>query len=185
LRLGWQAGVSPSLPKLWNRLTLACGTTINLDTFCHPAAPEMPNRSQRTAQPFRLFSSRWWGCLSTTLLFAFYANYIPAHLATAAHLDDLVGAVLHSVLHPHHHDHGPSGQQNDNHDPHPALDHSLAIAARNRAPAAVVPVIFVPPEVLVHFHSPALRWNGPLAERVKPPGESPPGPAQPRAPPLA
>ncbi|MBM3840751.1 MAG: hypothetical protein FJ398_22885 [Verrucomicrobia bacterium] len=126
----------------------------------------------------------WWGRLLAALLFAFYVNYIPVHLATAMHLDDAVAAVLDSVLHLHDHADVPSNEQNDGHAPHPASDHVLTFAAQSQAPVVAVFVVFVPAETLLQLHPPEVGRSNPIIERIKPPGESPPGPSQPRAPPL-
>ena len=121
----------------------------------------------------------------TALLFAFYVNYIPAHLATATHLDDAVAAVLDSVLHLHDHADVPSDKSDDGHTSHPASDHVLTFAAQSQTPATVLLMVFVPTETSLQLHTPEAEWSNPIIERIKPPGESPPGPAQPRAPPIA
>ena len=147
-------------------------------------AIKMLNRGQQRARSINPASGRWWLCLLTTLCFAFYVNYIPAHLASATHVDDAVAAVLHLVLHLHDHAEIPSDEQNERHTPHPASDHSLTFAGQSHTPVAAPPMAFVSTEALVQLHAPEVQRRNFIVERIKPPGESPPGPAQPRAPPV-
>jgi hypothetical protein len=53
-------------------------------------------------------------------VFAFYLNYVPIHLATAAHLDGVLESLAELVFHgdDHHAEHHDS----DEHVPHPATD---------------------------------------------------------------
>lgn len=121
------------------------------------------------------------------LLFAFHVNYVPVHLATATHLDEAVAAVLDSVLHLHDHGHTdvPADKSDDGHTPHPAADHDLTFAAQNHAPVAALLMVFVSTETTLQLLEPEASWSTPVIERIKPTGESPPDPAQPRAPPIA
>lgn len=121
------------------------------------------------------------------LLFAFHVNYVPLHLATATHLDEAVVAVLDSVLHLHDHDHAdvPSDNSDDGHTPHPATDHALIFAAQSQTSAVAVLMVFVSTETSLQLLEPEVKWSTSIIERIKPPGESPPDPAQPRAPPIA
>ena len=145
----------------------------------------MQHRSQRDAPVIRLFSGRWWLCLWTTLLFVFSVNYIPAHLAGTAHLHEAVAAVLDSVLHLHDHADVPSDERPGGHTPHPASDHDLTFTAQGQSLGVVLLIAFIPAEATLPLDAPQVAWSNPIIERIKPPGESPPGPAQPRAPPIA
>lgn len=127
----------------------------------------------------------WWGRLLVTALFAFYVNYVPIHLATATHLNDLFASVAEIAFHHDGHDESEHHHDTD-HVPHPASDHNLKLAAQTQAPNALAfPVVFVVTETLVLIEVPKQMRPIPVLERIKPPGESPPGPLLPRAPPLA
>ena len=123
-----------------------------------------------------------WCRLLIAAVVAFQFNYIPLHLATEGHLDEFLDAVAHSWAQPHGHDHA---DRHDHHVPHPASDHELNLVTRTASPPAL-PVFFDLAEVsvLVLGCDPEPQPVRPIFERVKPPGESPPGPLQPRAPPV-
>jgi hypothetical protein len=127
----------------------------------------------------------WWGRLFTALLFAFYVNFIPIHLATETHLDDSLASVADPD---HHHDgHDDAGHHHDSehHTPHRASDHALTFTASAKAPrASVLAVFFLPAVTSVLICEPEPQPPIPIFERVRPPGESSPDPLQPRAPPL-
>jgi hypothetical protein len=128
----------------------------------------------------------WWGRLFAALLFAFYVNFIPIHLAAETHLDDAVASVVDAD---HHHDGDHDADHhdgNDHHTPHRASDHTLTITASAKAPSAsALAVFFLPAITSVLVSEPEPQPPVPVFERVRPPGESPPDPLQPRAPPLA
>ena len=147
----------------------------------------MLNPGQRHAVMIRPFSGAWWLGLLTTLLFAVCVNYIPLHLATATHLNDTALAMLDSVLHLHDHDHAeaPSGESSDGHLPHPVSDHLQVLASQSQTPSAPLLSNLESAEIAFQLPAPGVFWITPIIERIKPPGESPPGPAQPRAPPIA
>ena len=121
----------------------------------------------------------WWGSLFTALLFAFYVSFIPIHLATETHLDDAIASVADEALHHDGHD------DSDHHDPHRASDHTLTLTASAKAPSASVLAIFFLPAIAVLISEPEAQPPVPVFERIRPPGESPSDPLQPRAPPLA
>lgn len=118
-------------------------------------------------------------------LFAFYLNYVPIHLATEAHLDDLLTSVAAVAFHDHGHGDAHHHDNNDHHTPHPASDHTQNLAVQTQSSCVALAVFCVPAETLVVIAVPQRQPPVPVLERIKPPGESPPGPLQPRAPPLA
>lgn len=126
----------------------------------------------------------WWVRLFVVGVFAFYLNYIPIHLATAAHLDDMLESVAELVF--HHNDHHPEHHDSDHHIPHSSADHALTVSAQGQAQKANVLVAFLlPADVLLALRHPPASPLQPIFERIRPPGESPPDPHQPRSPPLA
>jgi hypothetical protein len=128
----------------------------------------------------------WWCRLLVAAFVALYLNYIPIHLATATHLSDLFAAVAHTVFDDHDHDHGDAEHDTDHHIPHPASDHALTIATQTQTslPSPIV-VVCVLAETSIFISEPGSLASPPVFERIRPPGESPPDPLQPRAPPLA
>ena len=127
----------------------------------------------------------WWSRLFTALLFAFYVSFIPIHLATETHFDDSLASVA-AALHHDDHDDGDHHHHGDHHTPHPASHHTLNLTASAKAPSAsAFTVFFLPAITSVLIHESEPRPPIPVLERVRPPGESPPDPRQPRAPPLA
>ena len=117
------------------------------------------------------------------LLFTFYVNYIPFHLFAERHLDDalssdqLVAAQLddqHDADHDGHDGH---------HKPHPSSDHSIQILPKSASIALLI--AFSSAVTTIVFEAPKSHVSVSCVERIWPPGVSPPGPSQPRAPPLA
>lgn len=128
----------------------------------------------------------WWLRLFVAVLFAFYVNYIPAHLATAIHLNDAFAWVVDSVFHPHDHEDDHSEEPSDHHTPHPASDHALVFASQSQPSSpSVLPMVFPLVDVALSLDRQVLLPAHPIVERIKPPGESPPEPSQPRAPPIS
>jgi hypothetical protein len=116
-------------------------------------------------------------------LFAFYLNFVPVHLATEVHAGGLLDSVADTVfhhLHPHGDHHVP-----EQHTPHPASDHVMIAMAQTHSPAVLVAVICLLADTSVIIEAPQHQPTIPVVERIKPPGESPPDPLLPRAPPLA
>ena len=116
-------------------------------------------------------------------LFAFYLNYVPVHLATEAHLGGLLDSVADLVFH-HDHPHGDHHEP-DRHTPHPASDHSMNATAQTHSLPIVLTVICLLADTSIFIELLEPQPANPVLERIKPPGESPPGPLQPRAPPIA
>jgi hypothetical protein len=128
----------------------------------------------------------WWGRLIVTAAVAFYLGYIPVHLATERHLEDELGSLAHELVHQDAHgdaDHSDHSDS-DNHKPHPASQHELSLTARTQSPSVPLPVFLLPVESAVLICLPEPQPPLPVFERIRPPGESPPDPLQPRAPPL-
>ena len=139
-------------------------------------------------QHYRCFSptkTSWWSRVWIAALFAFHLNYIPLHLATAAHLDSLIESVTEVVFHHEGHDDADHHHDSDHHTPHPASDHTLNLTAQTQLPSVAIAFFCVLADISVVFEVPQPQPPIPVLERIKPPGESPPGPLQPRAPPLA
>lgn len=128
--------------------------------------------------------AEWWVRLLVAGVFAFYLNFVPLHLATTAHLDGVLESLAESVF--HHDDHHAEHHHSDEHVPHPPSDHTLTLTAQTQAHGAVALDVFILPAdisiVLPQPHSSPLPL---VFERIRPPGESPPAPLLPRAPPLA
>lgn len=167
-------------------LTLACEATIDSNTVCHQKRFEMLNRSQRNEPSIRLYSGKWWSYLTMALLFVLYVNYVPAHLATATHLNDAVATVLESDC--HHHDHGhsdvPAPKSDDGHPHHPASEHELTLAVQSETPVVALLMVLASSETSPQLLEPEADWITLAVERIHPPGEPPPEPSQPRAPPV-
>jgi hypothetical protein len=124
--------------------------------------------------------------LVVTALVAFYVNYVPIHLVTATHLDDLLASVAEIAFHHHDHDEGEHHGDADHHIPHPASDHNLNFTAQTQASkTAPLAILCVLADIPVFIELPQVQHLVPVSEHIKPPGESPPGPLLPRAPPLA
>lgn len=127
----------------------------------------------------------WWGRVLIAALFGFYLNYIPFHLATATHLDNLLESVAEMVSHHDGHDDADHHNDNDHHTPHPASDHTLTLTAQTQSPVSVLAVVCVLADTSILLELPQPQQPIPVFERIRPPGEPPPDPLQPRAPPLA
>ena len=140
------------------------------------------------AQDYRRFSptkAGWWGRVLIASLFGFYLNYIPLHLATATHLDSFLESVAEVVSHHDGHDDADHHDDNGHHTPHSASDHTLTLTAHTQSPISVVAFVCVLADTSILLESPQQQRPIPVFERVRPPGEPPPDPLQPRAPPLA
>jgi hypothetical protein len=74
-------------------------------------------------------TSTWWGRLFAALLFAFYVNFIPIHLAVETHLEDSMASVADADLQHDDHDDGDHHHDSDHHTPHRASDHAVTLKA--------------------------------------------------------
>lgn len=142
----------------------------------------------RASRPSRhpLNKAGWWSRFLAALLFAFYVNFIPIHLSAETHLDDLATSVADADPHHDNHDDGDHHHDSDHHTPHRASDHVLTLTTAAKAPTASSHAVFFLPAITsVLVGEPEPQPPIPVFERIRPPGESPPDPVQPRAPPLA
>ena len=125
-------------------------------------------------------SVRWWLGLLTAALFSFHIHYVPLHLLTEVHHSH--GSTASAQTVDHHHDH-PDEDDHDHgqHQPHSASMHQLQLAGKQ--PSSQPLVVFLLPEALPLMTLPEpLVVHSTLAHGNRP-GESPPDPRQPRAPP--
>jgi len=127
----------------------------------------------------------WWSRLVVSAVFVFYISYIPIHLATETHQDDALASLAHERVHHDAHDDGDHDHDNGSHTPHPASDHQLSLTASTVSSSAVLPIFLLPAVTSVLISEPEPQPRIPIYEHSRPPGESPPDPLQPRAPPLA
>ena len=123
-------------------------------------------------------ASRW----SAVALAAFYLNFVAVHLATEMHFHGAAPDHARATDSAHEHDHEEHHGQD--HTPHDASEHLLDVALKG-GQVLQAPVFAFVSETFVLDAPPAFTWTHHVFERERPPGESPPGPQQPRAPPLA
>lgn len=134
-----------------------------------------------SAQPA---SAGWWVRVLVVVLFVFQINYVRFHLLTETHLDDIHVAVTENNANNDvdddgdHHDH-----DSDHHKPHSISDHLIQMVVKHQA--ALLAVAFLPSETSICLTRPDSQAVRIFYESGKIPGESPPDPLQPRAPPLA
>lgn len=129
-----------------------------------------------------------WFQLFVTALLAFHIGYTRIHLATEMHLDDALSGLLHGSSGID--EHGAPGdadhEEDEGHMPHPASDHALVFTAPDQVSGgAALTMDLLPTDILVSLHQTESLPRIPVFERARPPGESPPGPRQPRGPPFA
>jgi hypothetical protein len=117
------------------------------------------------------------------LLFTFYVNYIPFHLLNERHLDDALSSEQLATAHLDDQDDADHDDHDGHHKPHPSSEHSIQILPKSESIALFI--AFVPAVTTLILPAPKLLFRAALAERIWPPGESPPEPSQPRAPPIA
>jgi hypothetical protein len=121
-------------------------------------------------------SSGWWLCVTFSLHFVVWVNFVPLHLSTEPYLD-------HSI---HFHALGDSGHddrhEDHGHVPHLASDHSLVLAGKNRS-VTTQPAVSA---LMTGVESPEVRKVDELVpvERLFPPGRMARDPCRPRAPPF-
>jgi len=120
-----------------------------------------------------------WLRLLTAAVFAFYVNYLPFHLIGQPHSHD--GAEAAMIESEHHHDPNHDGH-GDHHVPHPASEHWIDMLPKSGS--LFLCLAFLPPISVAVPEPPESQVILVLAEQILAPGESPPEPSQPRAPPL-
>jgi hypothetical protein len=114
-----------------------------------------------------------WGAVA---LAAFYLNFVAVHLATEMHFHGEDHSHAGEADHGHDDDHG--------HTPHDASDHLLDVVLKGADPILAGPALATVLETFILEVPARFTWTQPVFERERPPGESPPDPQQPRAPPL-
>jgi len=122
-----------------------------------------------------------WGALA---LAAFYLNFVSVHLATETHFHQ---GEEHSHSHAeqeHDHEHDHS-HDDGGHTPHNASEHLLDVALKGAEPMLAGLALGIVAETFILDAPVLFTWTQRVFERERPPGESPPNPQQPRAPPLA
>ena len=139
---------------------------------------------QQRALPASPATGRWWIGLLTAALFAFHVNYVRIHLLTEVHHSDSSTASAHAADHhddhqdgeDHEHDHGE-------HQPHSASEHQLQLAGKQQSSFALVAFLLPETSIFLTLPEPLVVYS--TFEHGSRPGESPPDPRQPRAPPTA
>jgi hypothetical protein len=116
------------------------------------------------------------------LLFTFYVNYLPFHLLSERHRDDCSSSQI-SATHFEDHDDADKDGHDGHHKPHPASEHSIQILPKSWSVSLCL--VFRPAVTLAIVDTPDSHFIAEFAEHIWPPGESPPEPSQPRAPPFA
>jgi hypothetical protein len=116
------------------------------------------------------------------LLFVFQVHYVRFHLAAEFHHDSFQSAAGLAALHHDGHEHGDH-HDSDHHQPHAVSDHLLQMAAKHQT--SLLAIDFLAAEICFCLTPPDAQDICLVVERDKAPGESPPDPLQPRAPPLA
>ena len=112
--------------------------------------------------------------------------FVPLHLATESHLGEFIAHWVDAAWHHHEHHAADTGSGEDHpHPPHPASDHGPAFAgSTGRWTPWLAALPALPP--VSGWEVEPVRWvfRVTLVDRVDLPGESPPEPRQPRAPPV-
>ncbi|MBI4624063.1 MAG: hypothetical protein HY736_12715 [Verrucomicrobia bacterium] len=116
------------------------------------------------------------------LLIGFHVSYVPFHLATEAHLDDLLASL---GVEQSYKECGLEANDGhgDNHLAHLAADHSIQLTLQTVSCFVALDLVAVDTRVPQPQSQPCFRLF--LTERQNPPGKIALGPSQPRAPPLA
>jgi hypothetical protein len=128
----------------------------------------------------------WWFRVVTVVLFVFHINYAHFHLLSEEHFDSCHDPAAHTVAQ-HHDGHDDDDDDDDHggphHKPHPAQDHLVQMLAKHQDSALVSDLAAVLPAFCLTL--PVSRILRVPLEHWVLPGESPPDPLQPRAPPLS
>ena len=124
----------------------------------------------------------WWSRLLVAAVFALYVNYVPFHLVSEPHSHDASAAQAMASHSDEHHDPDHDGHD-DHHAPHPASEHSIQMLPKSES--LFLCLAFLPVTTGLVIEAPEPQMAVPFIERIWSPGESPPEPSQPRAPPIA
>lgn len=142
----------------------------------------MVTSRQPRALPASPASGRWWIGLLTAALFAFHVNYVRIHLLTEVHHRDSSIARAHVADHHTGHQDGEDHEHHhDQHKPHAASEHQLQLAGNQQYP--VMAFAFLLPETSRCLEMPESLVVWSIVDHGCRPGESPPDPRRPRAPP--
>jgi hypothetical protein len=166
-----------------NGLTLALQVNMSF-VVCvsHGQKELMRIARQSRAQMLRPALAAWWLRLLMAALFVVHINYLHYHLLSETHLDQLQAASIEDHEHEDGADDGDH-HDSDHHQPHAAADHQLQMLFKHQSP--LLTIYFLASENSFFVTRPDSLVVRIFCERLKPPGESPPDPLQPRAPPLA
>ena len=124
-----------------------------------------------------------WTRMLVALLFAFYLVHTQVHLVSELHLDDWPASTHADEIHAASQDHGgPHGDPDHHHTPHSASDHDVQLLSKSGPHCLVTVCLLTTAYVLMEMPEPSPAV--PIIERMELPGESPPDPAPPRAPPF-
>jgi hypothetical protein len=139
---------------------------------------------QRRALPASPASGWRWIGLLTAALFAFHVNYVRIHLLTEVHhSDSSIASAQAADRHDDHPEGGDHPHDHGEHKPHSASEHQLQMAGKQQS--SFVLVAFLLPETSLFLSLPEPLVVYATFEHGGRPGESPPDPRQPRAPPTA
>jgi hypothetical protein len=115
-------------------------------------------------------------CVTFTLHFVVWVNFVPLHLSTEPHLDHFIHSHVRG-------DPGHGDQHEDHrHLPHLASDHSLVLAGKNRSVTAQPAVSVLVTGLETADERTVFEMLS--VERVFQPGQVAPDPCRPRAPPF-
>jgi hypothetical protein len=139
---------------------------------------------QQSALPASPASGWWWIGLLTAALFTFHVTYVRIHLLTEVHRNDTSTASAQAA---DHHDDHRDGEDHEHghgrHKPHSASEHQLQLAGKQQSPSAVIACLLPETSLFLTLPEPFVGYS--TFEHGSRPGESPPDPRQPRAPPTA
>ena len=141
----------------------------------------MVTTRQQQALPASLVSGWRWIGLLTAALFAFHVNCVRIHLLTEVHHSGSSFASAHAA---HHHDNHQDGDDHGHgeHTPHSAAEHQLQLAGKPQSSFALVALLLPETSLFLTLPEPLVVYS--TCEHGSRPGESPPDPRQPRAPPI-
>jgi hypothetical protein len=140
-------------------------------TFCESRLMSKPSRAALALVARGLLA----------LLHIAYVNYIPFHLLSEQHCGDSLSSQI-SDAHFDDHDDADHHSHDGHHKPHPSFEHSIQILAKSESIELFIS--FIPAVATLVLEVPESLFTAALVERIWPPGESPPEPSQPRAPPI-
>jgi hypothetical protein len=111
-----------------------------------------------------------------------YLVFNPIHLATETHDFGTRASQTSVAAHKHHHD--DHSHDHGDHHPHNASDHELQLACKSIFSDFLLVYVSLSETWTIVFPE-FVSFSDIRSDWLKPPGESPPEPSQPRAPPIA